>query len=133
MQRGPPLCSQCSNNINPLLAVTVVACSCNVLIMREQAAPAIKKWHIVLVLVICVQMRREPVQVDSLAKQGEGSVRTAVVGPTGAALDEAGVPTDAPVMVMLHSFDSRWAFCLLLKGGLSLDAHFPLAGWNPLV
>jgi len=53
-------------------------------------------------------MRREPVHVDSMAQQGEGDVRTAVVGPTGAALDEAGVARDAPVMVMLHGFDSRW-------------------------
>uniref|UniRef100_A0A7S3R5K7 AB hydrolase-1 domain-containing protein n=1 Tax=Dunaliella tertiolecta TaxID=3047 RepID=A0A7S3R5K7_DUNTE len=81
------------------------------------------------------KMRREPVQVDSLAKQGEGSVRTAVVGPTGAALDEAGVPTDAPVMVMLHSFDSSSIEWRRLYPMLEQNAGMPvvavdLIGWG---
>jgi hypothetical protein len=48
------------------------------------------------------------VHLESLKNQGEGgSLRTVFVGPTGAELDGAGVARDAPVLVMLHSFDSR--------------------------
>lgn len=51
-------------------------------------------------------MRREPVVLESFAKEGEPPLRTAVVGPTSSELDS--LAPDAPVMVFLHSFDSRW-------------------------
>lgn len=50
-----------------------------------------------------LQMRRVPVTVPSL---GSLPLQTAVVGPTGEALDLMGVAKDAPVLVLLHSFDS---------------------------
>lgn len=49
------------------------------------------------------QMRRVPVKLNSLPQE---SLRTAVVGPTGAALDNLGLGSDDPVLVLLHSFDS---------------------------
>lgn len=52
-------------------------------------------------------MRRVPVAVPSLQEQGVGTLRTACVGPTGADLDAVCAP-GSPVLVLLHSFDSRW-------------------------
>lgn len=66
-------------------------------------------------------MHREPVVLESLAAQGEGyPLRTAVVGPTGADLD-ASYPADAPVLVLIHSFDSRYVCSLLPSSDQVLD------------
>jgi hypothetical protein len=63
-------------------------------------------------LVHALQMYRVPIRVPTFAqRESERKIavdplRTAVVGPTGEALDKA-ASRDTPVMVLLHSFDSR--------------------------
>lgn len=52
----------------------------------------------------CTQMRRVPVKLASLPQQ---PLRTAVVGPVGEELTAAGCGPNDPVVVLIHSFDSR--------------------------
>ena len=49
-------------------------------------------------------MRRVPVRMESQLGAADSPLHTAVVGPTGAALDEV-ASLDTPVVVMLHGFD----------------------------
>ncbi|KAJ9528549.1 hypothetical protein QJQ45_020465 [Haematococcus lacustris] len=79
-----------------------------------------------------LQMRRVPVNMPG---QSFTLLRTAVVGPTGPELDAAGVAPDAPVLLLLHSFDSsslewRRLYPLLQqRAGLPVVA-VDLLGWG---
>ncbi|KAJ9527729.1 hypothetical protein QJQ45_000417 [Haematococcus lacustris] len=79
-----------------------------------------------------LQMRRVPVNMPG---QSFTPLRTAVVGPTGPELDAAGVAPDAPVLLLLHSFDSsslewRRLYPLLQqRAGLPVVA-VDLLGWG---
>jgi hypothetical protein len=54
------------------------------------------------------QMRRLTVNLPelALAEPPAGALRTLVVGPTSEELEAVGYPLDAPVLLLLHSFDS---------------------------